>query len=77
MVDQLLGKVATLVVNSPQSYEKSGAHVRPSCRRAKGSNIITGKCLWWRLFFTKDASQEFTPAKETPIQRFFHMGSSR
>ena len=50
------------VVYNPQFYQKSGAHVRPSCRSAESSNIFTGKCLWWRLFFTKDASLEFIPA---------------
>ena len=37
-------------------------HVRPSCRSPESSNIFTGKCLWWKLFFTKDASLEFIPA---------------
>ena len=41
---------------------KKGGHVRPSCRSAESSNIFTGKCLWWRLFFIKDASLEFIPA---------------
>ena len=50
------------VVHSPQFYEKTGAHVRPSCRSAESSDIFTGKCLWWRLFFTKDASLEFIAA---------------
>ena len=78
MVDQLVNK--NHVVHSPQFYEKNRAHVRPSCRSAKSSDIFTGKCLWWGLFFTKGASLEFTPAislKGTPTKRFSHMGSSR
>ena len=42
-------------------YQKNGAHVRPSCRNAKSSNIFTGKCLWWRRFFAKDTSLDFIP----------------
>ena len=60
--------------------KKNGAHVRPSCRSAEISNTFTGKCLWWRLFFTKDASLEFIPAiplKGTPTRRFSIMSSSQ
>ena len=62
MVDQLLNKVATLQYIALSFMKKNGAHVRPSCRSAESSNIFTGKCLWWRLFFNKDASLEFIPA---------------
>ena len=62
MVDQLLNKVATLQYIALSFMKKNGAHVGPSCRSAESSNIFTGKCLWWRLFFNKDASLEFIPA---------------
>ena len=42
--------------------KKNGTHVRPSCISAESSNVFTGKCLWWRLFLTKDANQEFISA---------------
>ena len=41
---------------------KNVAHVRPSCRSPESSDVFTGKYLWRRLFFTKDASLEFIPA---------------
>ena len=53
----------------PSILSESGAHLRPSCRRAESSNILTGKPLWWRLLFTKVAGLEFIPAisfKRTP-----------
>ena len=62
MVDQLLNKVATLQYTALSFMKKNGAHVRPSYRNAESSNIFTGKCLWWRLCFTKDASPEIIPA---------------
>ena len=55
--------------------KKNGAHARPSCRSNESSNIFRGKCLWWGLFFTKDASQEFVPAIILKIGS--HVRSSR
>ena len=46
----------------PSVLSKNGAHVRLSCRSTESYNILTGKCLWWRRFFTKDTSLEFIPA---------------
>ena len=46
----------------PSVLWKNGACVRLSSRSAESSNILTGKCLWWRLFFTKDGSLQFIPA---------------
>ena len=77
MVDQLLNKVATLQYTPLSFMKKNGAHVRPSSKSAESSNIFTGKCLWWSLFFTKDASLEFIPAislKKGLQQRVFVYG---
>ena len=42
------------VVHNSQFFQKSGAHVRPSCRSPESANIFTAKPPWWRAFFTKD-----------------------
>ena len=42
--------------------KKKRARVRTFRRSTESSNIFTGKCLRWWLFFTKDASLEFIPA---------------
>ena len=44
MVDQNLNKIEA--VHNPRFFQKSGAHVRPSCRSAESSNIFTGKTPW-------------------------------
>ena len=62
MVDQLLNKVATLQYTAFSFMKKIGTHVKPSHRSAESSNTFTGKCLWWRPFFTKDTSLQFIPA---------------
>ena len=48
-------------MRNPQYLWKNGAYVTPSCRSAESSNIFKSKCLWWRLFFIKDANLEFIP----------------
>ena len=55
MVDQHLDKVADRQYNTLNFIKKSGAHVRPSCRGGKSSNIFTGKPPWWSPFFAKVA----------------------
>ena len=68
------------VVYNPQFYQKRGAHVRPSCRSAESSNIITDKLPWWRHIFSKNTGLEFIPAislKRIPSHMFSYTGSAR
>ena len=77
-VDQRLNKAADLQYTILNFFQKSGAHVRPSCRCTEGSNIFIGKHLGSRPFFTKNL--EFISAislKRTPTQSVSYMGSAQ
>ena len=57
-------------VHNPQFYQKSGAHVRPSCRSGESYNIFTGKPPWWSPVLAKVASLGFFPA--ISLKRLHH-----
>ena len=57
------------------NLKKSGAHVRPSCRSAKSSNIFTGKPPWLRPFFTESLEFIFAISlKRSLTQSVSYMG---
>ena len=52
MMDQHLNKIAShrVEVHSPQFYQKSGTHIKPSYI-SESSNVFAGKPPWWRFSF--------------------------